>query len=391
VTQVGGDRSARIPSLDGLRAISIVLVVISHAARTRGFPSLGRMAWLTEKCGEFGVIIFFVISGFLITSLLLREIAANGRISLRDFYLRRSCRIFPVYFVYLAVILMLAALGFVVLRPNDALFALTLTMNYHYDRSWITGHAWSLSVEEQFYLLWPAVMAFGGPRRRAQIAFAVLLIAPVARVVSSMLQRHLGYYVGVGQTFPTVADALAVGCLLALWRDRLDRFDRYNAFLRSRWFALVPLTAAMAMLGTRVVAFDHTIAHTIINVAVCITLDRCVRLPGGVLIRLLNSRAAVLLGMLSYSIYIWQQPFLSPENTSPILGFPFNLCFVFPVAAASYVLIEKPFVKLRLRLQARLPAKGPSAIADGTSPGNGDASLFALVGPAMADDREMAG
>ena len=361
MSQGDSDRAKRIPSLDGLRAISVVLVLVAHTAETRGFPSLGRFRWIPEKCGEFGVKVFFVISGFLITSLLVQELAGKGSISLRAFYLRRAFRIFPVYYFYLAVIFALVGLGVFSHKNDDALFSLTYTMNYHYNRSWNVGHAWSLSVEEQFYLLWPAVMCFAGARRRVQVAMAVVLIGPIARAVSWIIERRLGQSVGIGQTFPTVADALAVGCLLALLRDRIASLERYNAFLRSPWFALVPLTAVFAMLGTRVLAFNHTIAQTIINVSVCVTIDRCVRIPGGAVIRLLNSRPFVFIGTLSYSIYMWQQPFLNPENTSPILRFPYNLLFVLPAAYASYHLIEKPFLDLRVRLERRFAKRAKAA------------------------------
>jgi peptidoglycan/LPS O-acetylase OafA/YrhL len=362
MNQGNNDRARSIPSLDGLRAVSVALLLVAHAATTRGFPDLGRARWIPEKLGELGVKVFFVISGFLITSLLIRELETTGAISLRDFYLRRAFRIFPVYYFYLAVVFALSALGVFPQRPNDAFFSLTYLMNYHYDRSWNVGHAWSLSVEEQFYLLWPAVMCFAGPRRRVQIALAVVFIGPLARAVSWLLQRRLGLdTAGIGQTFPTVADALAIGCLLALERDRIASWQRYNALLCSPWFALAPLTAFVAMLGTYVIAFNHTIAQTIINVAICVTIDRCVRVPGGAVIRLLNSRPFVLVGTLSYSIYIWQQPFLNAGNTSPLLRFPLNVVLVLPVAFASYHLLEKPFLEIRARLQKRLARRAAGA------------------------------
>lgn len=366
------DRARNIPSLDGLRAVSVLLVLFAHAAETRGFPDLGWARWIPERCGELGVKVFFVISGFLITSLLVRELETTGGISLRDFYLRRAFRIFPVYYFYLAIAFTLPALGAASLRPHDAFFSLTYLMNYHYDRAWNVGHGWSLSVEEQFYLLWPAVMCFAGPRRRVQVAMAVVVVGPIARAASWAIQLRLGgENVGIGQTFPTVADALAVGCLLALWRDRIASWTRYNALLRSRVFALVPLAALAAMLGTRVLAFNHTIAQTILNVAVCVTIDRCARIPGGAVIRLLNARPVAFIGTLSYSIYIWQQPFMNPSITSPLLRFPLNLAFVFPVALASYYLIEKPFLRLRVRVQRRLGQRAASA------------SEAALAGPAV--------
>lgn len=151
------ESTARIPSLDGLRAISIVMVLVAHASGTRLFPvpaSAGNLLGL----GEFGVHVFFVISGFLITGLLLDELARTNRVDLRRFYLRRALRIFPPYYTYLAVVFLLALAGALQLAPRDMAHGLTYTSNYYPARSWFLGHTWSLSVEEQFYLLWPAVL-----------------------------------------------------------------------------------------------------------------------------------------------------------------------------------------------------------------------------------------
>src|SRR5687767_13667792 len=125
----------RIPSLDGLRAISIGLVLISHMIGTRGLfiPSqVGNIFAL----GELGVRVFFVISGFLITNILVKEVELTGRINLWKFYLRRTLRIFPPYYVFLAVLIALVALGYLQLDFLDKLHALTYTANYHPARSW---------------------------------------------------------------------------------------------------------------------------------------------------------------------------------------------------------------------------------------------------------------
>jgi peptidoglycan/LPS O-acetylase OafA/YrhL len=139
----------RIPSLDGLRAISIGMVIFAHLSGTRFFPSFvaGR-----RDLGNIGVRVFFVISGFLITTLLLQELAAKGRISLPLFYLRRSLRIFPCAYTYISIAALLTWAGFLRLRTTDLVHAATYTVNYEVVRPWHTIHLWSLSVEEQFYL-----------------------------------------------------------------------------------------------------------------------------------------------------------------------------------------------------------------------------------------------
>src|SRR5438105_858055 len=120
------DSPARIPTLDGLRAVSIVLVLFSHTLGTGVVPMLHH----AHVFGSTGVRTFFVLSGFLITTLLVREHERHGRISLRGFYVRRAFRIFPAFYVYLAVIGVLVAAGAIVVSTRDLVFAGTYTMNF---------------------------------------------------------------------------------------------------------------------------------------------------------------------------------------------------------------------------------------------------------------------
>src|SRR3954453_5101511 len=160
---MSGKSASRIPSLDGIRALSIAMVLMLHLSDTKNFLSYRYVE--PFNFGFFGVWTFFIISGFLITSLLLEETASTGTISLKNFYFRRTMRIFPCSYVYLAVI---GVLG--LLPAIDFWHALTYTVNYHqFGRAWHISHLWSLSVEEQFYLLWPAVLCYGGRRRGFQI------------------------------------------------------------------------------------------------------------------------------------------------------------------------------------------------------------------------------
>ena len=218
----------RIPSLDGLRALSISLVLLGHLAGTRNFPSIPELGnW---QLGNLGVRVFFVISGFLITTLLLEESDRTGTVSLRQFYLRRCFRIFPAFYVFCAVLFILEQADVISLRPGDLISAVTYTINYHHDRAWYTGHLWSLSVEEQFYLIWPAILLFAGVRGGLWVAALAMLIAPPLRLV-------MGFWPalrpGIGETFPSVADALATGCVLAGLRPWLSRFPAWNKLVES--------------------------------------------------------------------------------------------------------------------------------------------------------------
>src|SRR5258708_214865 len=121
---------SKIPSLDGLRAVSILLVLFSHAIGTRNFPV--HYPTVLGGAGELGGRIFFISSGLLITTLLLKEVSATERISLQAFYLRRMFRIFPASYTYIAVITVLVMAGWSRALPGDLAHAATYTMNYHH-------------------------------------------------------------------------------------------------------------------------------------------------------------------------------------------------------------------------------------------------------------------
>jgi peptidoglycan/LPS O-acetylase OafA/YrhL len=339
--------AGRIPSLDGLRALSIGLVLLSHLLGTAHFieiPELYR--W---QLGNLGVRVFFVISGFLITTLLLEEVDRTGTLSLVQFYIRRVFRIFPAFYVLCLTLAVLSVTGLVVLRPGDLLSAVTYTTNYHHDRSWYLGHLWSLAVEEQFYLLWPAILLFAGVRRGLVVAAAAVLLAPPLRLV-------LGFWPalrpGIGETFQTVADALATGCLLAGLRPRLWEWAPYRRFLESRWLWLAAVGVAVAARNPST-KLDWLVGQTVMNVGIALIIDRVIRVPGDPFGRLLNSRPLVYVGTLSYSLYLWQQLFLHRRGSSVVHGFPLNLVLVFAAAVASYTLVEQPFLRLRARLARR--------------------------------------
>src|SRR5580692_8626360 len=146
----------RIASLDGLRAVSILLVLTSHSILgTHSFAF--RLLFLHA---DLGVRVFFIISGFLITTLLLNERAESGGISLRLFYIRRTLRILPAFYLFVGTVAILNALGVIAVPPGNWVYVLTYTLNFDPHPPWVLGHLWSLSVEEQFYLLWPLVMRF---------------------------------------------------------------------------------------------------------------------------------------------------------------------------------------------------------------------------------------
>ena len=335
----------RIPSLDGLRAVSITLVMVYHL-------------WGTELGGTFagvgnlGVRIFFVISGFLITGLLFKELDTNGHIGLKRFYIRRALRIFPAFYVFWLAVYFASTSGIVLVRPRELTEAATYTINYFaaQGQSVYVKHTWSLSVEEQFYLLWPILLCYFGKRRGLGIAACFMLIAPLIRLCYWFFVP--GFHELLDRRFETVADAIAAGCLLAGTQSWLATCPGYNNFLRSKWFYILPV--ALYLDANFLAAHPRiylSVGQTALNIGIACCIDRWVRFPQGLVANVLNAPAVRRVGILSYSIYLWQQPFMSPESRLFVVT-PLNLILVFLIASGSFYLIEQPFQSLRTRLGA---------------------------------------
>jgi peptidoglycan/LPS O-acetylase OafA/YrhL len=328
----------RIPSLDGLRAVSILLVVVGHLRRTRGF---GELDLGIGDYAHLGVLVFFVISGFLITSLLRDEYDRNGFVSLRAFYARRALRIFPPAYCYMAVAFLVSRL-----TGADVWHAVTYTVNFLPSPSAPIVHLWSLSVEEQFYLLWPLVFFRMGPRRASGVALAVLVLGPIARGADRLFLIDTPYH-GLPM-FPMVADSLAVGCLLAQWRARLE--------LRQLYLALFRPLPSLALVGFIVIVHRYmtttaglVLGTSCINIAIAILVHRAMFMRNDLGGRLLNARPVVFVGLMSYSLYLWQQIFINREGTLSMNAFPQNVVCTIGAALASYFLVERASAYWRKR------------------------------------------
>jgi len=336
----------RIPSLDGLRAISILMVVIAHAIDPNGYPQLYAYC---GHIGNYGVRIFFLISGFLITTLLLQEVQSNGSISLLNFYIRRSLRIFPAFYFYVGVVFLLAQGSYIRLLPGDMLHTLTFTMNYHEIRAWYLNHTWSLSVEEQFYLLWPAILTFAGPRNAIRFSLLAIAVVPLIRIL--MLFGFDASPTALGRQFQAVSDALATGCLLAGAYNRITLWPLYLHLQQSTFYILIPATF-LALSGALYKASPplyYILGQSVANLGAALLLDYAVRLPNSTSGRLLNFPALARIGTWSYSLYLWQQLFLDYEPNGLGIPFPWNVICTFATALLSFYAIEKQFFRLRHR------------------------------------------
>jgi peptidoglycan/LPS O-acetylase OafA/YrhL len=343
------------------------MVIYAHGH----FPldGAGPLHVLKGRCGFLGVQMFFVLSGFLITTLMLREIDRTGGVSLRQFYLRRVLRIVPAYLAYLTVLAAMQAWGTAHLGGRHWLALATYTVNFlPSSLPESIAHVWSLSVEEHFYLLWPLVMAAATP-------------AQCRKVVLACAAGALGLRWWMLITFPerncpidlwtvTRIDDIAAGCLLALlardgaWRARLDGFTASN-----RRLALILIVFGVSQLclsrlvGARLfapVALKLLIglANNVNTAAIAVLLWAVLARPGSAVAKILNLPTVRYIGVISYSLYLWH-PLFCGAGPPLLCAFPQNLVCIFLTAMLSYTLVERPFLMLKERLSSARPAKPP--------------------------------
>ncbi len=296
---------------------------------------------------------FFVLSGFLITGLLLREHDKFGKISLKAFYMRRTLRIFPAFYLFLAVVAGLAAAGWIEVSGQQFIGAATYTWNYlgtwyregSAEGSWFLGHLWTLSLEEQFYLVWPGLIVFAGWKRARWTCLIVPLVMPAVRIAWYFLfPEQRGY---LGMMFHTAIDSIMVGCAFALWRERIPNW-------------LVTNRIALAGAGIFVFVISPVISGLLspYRITVGFGLDA---VGAGILIlhacrngrwsRLLSWKPLALFGTWSYSIYLWQQLFLTPYNETWSGSFPASFGALMLCALISYYGLEKPILRAKGRFE----------------------------------------
>jgi peptidoglycan/LPS O-acetylase OafA/YrhL len=338
----------RIPSLDGLRAVSILLVILAHAQGTRGFPSW-ISPWIADH-GALGVQIFFVISGFLITALVLEEHRTTGAIALGLFYARRTVRIFPPFYIFLLFLAVGLWMGWLRLPKYNLLFAATYTMNYVSSGVWWTGHIWSLSVEEQFYLIWPATIKLAGEKHAIAIAALLAVGSPLVCLAAYLLNQDFAS--SLLRVFPFIADSIASGCVLAGVILRLRSQEWFIKALSCRLGWIIVLVIPILDHFRNHPRLHLLVIETSLNLCLCYCIARYTEfptIPGG---RFLNNTVIASIGRVSYSLYLWQQPFMNPFGTTFLQVFPINIAAAFCCATLSYVCVEKPLAGLRKRLHS---------------------------------------
>lgn len=345
--------SGRIPGLDGLRALSIMIVLLGHFF----LPNTGGVAAL-------GVYVFFAISGFLITRLLFLEKKRKGGVSAKNFYIRRVLRLYPVLLFYLAFI---SGFAFLVGAQNDIseiLAVLFYYVNYLLNFKELLGQEptmqigvlWSLAIEEHFYLIAPLFFIAVRGRLRPLLWFsAIACVAPLLlRILYVSVWPEIIGKLVTYRSSETRFDSIAVGVLLAVLCESAAR-EKIIRVLSSRTaFALAGLTVLGCVL-VKDPLFKETIRFSLISLS-CVPLI-CGIVFGermGLFQKAANAPWVVWVGKLSYSLYIWHgfvvffAKSLGIPETFPGFGL-LGLALTFAFAALSYSFVETPFFRLRAR------------------------------------------
>jgi peptidoglycan/LPS O-acetylase OafA/YrhL len=328
-----------IPSLDGLRAFSVLAVILGHTEA----PVLRYIPFMRN--GSQGVAVFFVLSGFLITHLLLKEINQTGQIDLKRFYFRRTFRIFPPFYVFLAVVAVLSGLHLIVVRGVALAAAATYTWNYvPLPEQWVLGHCWSLSLEEQFYLVWPASMVLFSKKTNFRIALGVILLSPFSRLITYYVWPSMRYHIDM--MLHTHLDTIMMGCLLSLMLD-LKIWEHLVKRAISSWAVVASIIFLIAVDAPAAAhwrgMYKMTVGISLENVAIAIIVLYSAFRHTSLLGKILNLKWISHLGMISYSLYLWQQLFTGYLTRL----FPLNIVAIVICAELSFWLVERPSLATR--------------------------------------------
>lgn len=362
-----------IPEFDGLRGLAVLSVIALHISLY--LPALHFASFVS--CGWVGVDLFFVISGFLITGILLSTREKAGYF--RRFYARRVVRIFPLYYAVLFVTFCVLPVAMPAIRESvfqknpPWLVQVMYLQNFWPQQKGSLSITWSLAIEEQFYLLWPLIVYYCGKRTLQRILVGILLVSPILRMAIAWLQLPLNAY----RITPTRLDGLAAGSLLALW---ISSAEGAEGTVRSiaPWiaggaalaFAAVQFTSAAGVLGFSLLAicFAAVLALVLANVEATKPWSR-----------LLRTRALRFTGKISYGLYLLhilafdlvaksglarRLPATGSVVVNDLLRGALMLCSAFAIASLSWYAFESPLLSLKSRFDRPRPPRATDRSAE---------------------------
>ena len=345
------DLPARIPQLDAVRGLAILVVILHN--QSGKYPSLHLSRVFAN--GWMGVDLFFVLSGFLITGILLDTKGSEGW--LKAFYIRRCLRIWPLYFavilfMFVAVPWLIPVQGHAVFERSSPWWSFTLFVQNFFvphlsGAAGPLGTTWSLAIEEQFYLVWPWVVRYCSAKQLRGIAFSVICVSPLVRVF--LLDRGVDLYTN---TFCRL-DGLMAGALMA-------SVTRSPGFVPSKFVRRAEITFVVAALMAFVLQAVHLswMVYSMSAMASLSLVYLAVYSKEAWLQRVLRSRFLIYTGTISYGLYLLHKiPFDAADalhlDRQPVVAAPLLLLVSFGIAVLSWNLLEKPFLGLKKHLAAR--------------------------------------
>jgi len=352
--------TTRLDALDGWRTIAVLLVILQHIAKGALHVAVPAANAIIGDFGELGVNIFFVISGYVICSALLKEFENRGTISLIAFYIRRCFRILPPLWCYLVVIAILSRAGLIgtpvtqQMKAAAFLCNLPIAIDSHWQAahtcsSWQVAHTWSLAFEEQFYILFPITFLFVSPRRR-NIFLGFFLMLPVI-IVLCFLSKELFL-----AEYLTRFQFLSAGVVTALFADDIRPYLRKLSPLIIYLFIVafftihrLPYSRSTNMLRILASAPLIGIVLSYTSHVPCAAKD------------ILSYPAMRFIGRISYGIYLWQQLALGYYEGAGVLFYTVAVALAAVVCVASFFWIEQPLISLGARLSKAQIARESTA------------------------------
>ncbi len=363
------------PALDGIRGVAVLCVMFYHLEYLA--PGLRMIV----KGGFLGVDVFFVLSGFLITSILIKEREEKGCISLGGFYLRRTLRLVPAFWLFLLVLylagetLLPRAEAALIYSENNFLFSFIYLMNWHRAFGAETGnlnHTWSLAIEEQFYVIWSLILywAFSGRWTRRQLAAGtafLILVLILQRAIRTMAGTSIDvlYY-----STDTRIDAILIGCLTSMiycWKLFPNRLWVGAAFDRLFMAAVITAVSIFVLFGYE----DRFLYYgpiSLFSISIAVAILWVITREKSIIHSCLEYHSLRWLGKISYGLYLWHFMFYEFAKSQ----FEDNLARIFVgmglsigVSALSFYLVESPLLGLKnLRHRSDTALRKPSPVPE---------------------------
>lgn len=338
-----------IKGFNALRAFSVILVVLTHLDLSDWIPNTDFVmtrVWPLIS-GDFGVQVFFVLSGFLITRILLNQHAKQGKINFKNFFARRFLRLLPPLLVFFIMIGTANLFGYLTNAGDSMLYAVFYIYNYvpHRLYSLEMGHLWSLGVEEQFYLIWPFVLTVFTQVSRL-LFFILTLIIACSIVILFYQTFSLSESYFVKRWFIPASCPILVGCLGAVFNQFF--FSGMRSLMQRKVVvgALIILAYTFPLYAPE---FFIPLGILIQSIAIICLLLLIYHSQETKLVQALEFRPLAYIGIISYGIYVYQGFFLRTGGGSELWfqQFPVNILFTSVFAVLSYEWVEKPILRLK--------------------------------------------